>query len=89
MRVLKWIIDRCEGSSGGAETEIGTIPRPEDFDLAEIDITRETMRELFSIRADEWKKELEGQSEFFKTLGQDMPQELIAQHDKLAEKFTK
>jgi len=89
MRVLKWVIDRCEGHGGGAETEIGAIPRPEDFDLAEIDITRETMRELFSIKADEWKKELEGQSEFFKTLGQDMPQELIAQHDKLAEKFTK
>ena len=35
MRVLKWIIDRCEGHGGGAETEIGTIPRPEDFDLAE------------------------------------------------------
>jgi phosphoenolpyruvate carboxykinase (GTP) len=89
MRVLKWIIDRCEGHGGGAETEIGTIPRPEDFDLAEIDITRETMRELFSIKADEWKKELEGQSEFFTTLGKDMPQELIAQRDKLAEKFTK
>jgi phosphoenolpyruvate carboxykinase (GTP) len=89
MRVLKWIIDRCEGHGGGAETEIGTIPRPEDFDLAEIDITRETMRELFSIKADEWKKELEGQSDFFTTLGKDMPQELISQRDKLAEKFTK
>src|SRR3954465_4143378 len=68
MRALRWIIDRCEGHGGGAETEIGIIPRPEDFDLAEIDITRETMRELFSIQADEWKKELEGQSKFFKTL---------------------
>ncbi|MDQ6913651.1 MAG: phosphoenolpyruvate carboxykinase (GTP), partial [Verrucomicrobiota bacterium] len=88
MRVLKWIIDRVEGHGGGAETEIGTIPRPEDFDLAELnDVSRETMRELFSIKPDEWKKELEGQTEFFKTLGQDMPQELLAQHDKLAEKF--
>jgi phosphoenolpyruvate carboxykinase (GTP) len=89
MRVLKWIIGRCDGHAGGAETEIGTIPGPEDFDLAEIDITRETMRELFSIKADEWKKELEGQSEFFTALGKDMPQELIAQRDKLAAKFTK
>ncbi len=90
MRVLKWIIDRVEGHGGGAETEIGTIPRPEDFDLAELnDVSRETMRELFSIKPDEWKKELEGQSEFFKTLGQDMPQELVAQHDKVAEKFAK
>ena len=88
MRVLKWIIDRCEGHGGGAETEIGTIPRPEDFDFAELkDVSRETMRELFSIKPDEWKKELEGQSEFFQTLGRDMPPELFAQRDKLAEKF--
>ncbi len=51
-----------------AETEVGIIPRPEDFDLAELDITRETMRELFSIKPDEWKKEVEGQKEFFETL---------------------
>ncbi|MFL6542965.1 MAG: phosphoenolpyruvate carboxykinase (GTP), partial [Chthoniobacterales bacterium] len=48
MRVLKWIIDRCEGHGGGAETEIGMIPRPEDFDLEELGVSRETMRELFS-----------------------------------------
>jgi phosphoenolpyruvate carboxykinase (GTP) len=89
MRVLKWIIDRCDGHGGGAETEVGVIPRPEDFDLAEIDASRETMRELFSIKPEEWKKELETQSEFFKTLGKDLPRELIAQHDKLAEKVSK
>jgi phosphoenolpyruvate carboxykinase (GTP) len=88
MRVLKWIIDRCEGHGGGAETEIGTIPRPEDFDLAEMDITRETMRELFSIKADEWKKELEGQSEFFKTLEPDMPERLLAEREKVAKRFS-
>jgi phosphoenolpyruvate carboxykinase (GTP) len=89
MRVLKWIIDRCEGHGGGAETEIGIIPRPEDFDLAEIDVTREMMRELFAIKPEEWKKELETQSDFFKTLGQDLPRELIKQHDKVAEKFAR
>jgi phosphoenolpyruvate carboxykinase (GTP) len=91
MRVLKWMIDRCDGHGGGAETEIGTIPRPEDFDLAELDhVSRETMRELFTIKPDEWKKELEGQSEFFQTLGRDnMPKDLIRQRDQLAEKFSK
>ena len=53
------------------------------------DVSRETMRELFSLKPDEWKKELEAQSEFFKTLGKDMPRELIAQQTKLGEKFAK
>ncbi|HST30285.1 MAG TPA: phosphoenolpyruvate carboxykinase (GTP) [Chthoniobacterales bacterium] len=89
MRVLKWILDRCEGHGGGAETEVGVIPRPEDFDLAELDITRETMRALFTIKPEEWKKELEAQQKFFDTLGKDMPRALIAQHDRVAEKFAK
>ena len=87
MRVLKWIIDRVNGTGGAAETEIGFIPRPDDFDLGGLEITRETMRALFNIKADEWKKELAGQSEFFKSLGDGVPPELIAQRDKLAEKF--
>ena len=33
MRVLKWIIDRCEGKSGARKTPIGCVPRPEDLDL--------------------------------------------------------
>ncbi|MDQ2868288.1 MAG: phosphoenolpyruvate carboxykinase (GTP) [Verrucomicrobiota bacterium] len=89
MRVLKWIIDRCEGGGGGAETEIGVIPRPEDFDLGELDVTREIMRELFSLKPDEWKKELAGQSEFYDSLGGIVPGELLAQRDKLAERFAK
>jgi phosphoenolpyruvate carboxykinase (GTP) len=87
MRVLKWILDRCEGHGGGAETEVGAIPRPEDFDLAELDVSRETMRALFTINPEEWKKELEAQQKFFDTLGKDMPRELLAQHDRVAEKF--
>ena len=87
MRVLKWVIDRCEGHGGAAETEVGFIPRPEDFDLADLDVTRTTMRELFTIKPDEWKRELEAQSEFFKTLGKDMPLALLAQHEKVKARF--
>jgi phosphoenolpyruvate carboxykinase (GTP) len=87
MRVLKWVVDRVAGRGGAAETEIGYIPRPEDFDLEGLDISRETMRELFSIKPDEWKPELESQTTFFETIGQDMPRELVGQRDKVAERF--
>lgn len=87
MRVLKWIIDRVKGTGGAAETEIGYIPRPEDFDLEELDVSRETMRALFTIKPDEWKQELESQTKFFETIGEDMPPELTAQHDQVAKSF--
>jgi GTP-dependent phosphoenolpyruvate carboxykinase len=45
------------------------------------------MRELFTIKPDEWKKELEAQSEFFKTLGKDMPLALLTQHERVKARF--
>jgi phosphoenolpyruvate carboxykinase (GTP) len=81
------MIDRCEGHGGAAETQIGYIPRPEDFDLEGLDITRETMRELFAIKPDEWKNEIAGQQEFFDRIERFMPPELSAQREKIAARF--
>ena len=36
MRVLKWIIGRCEGKAGAEESPVGHVPRPQDLDLDEI-----------------------------------------------------
>ncbi|MGI8435955.1 MAG: phosphoenolpyruvate carboxykinase (GTP) [Chthoniobacterales bacterium] len=88
MRVLKWVIDRVEGKVGAAESPIGFLPRPEDLDTRGLEsVSPETMKELLAVKPNEWKKELEGQAEFFKTIGDDMPKELTEQHDQLAEKF--
>ncbi|MGI8481608.1 MAG: phosphoenolpyruvate carboxykinase (GTP) [Chthoniobacterales bacterium] len=88
MRVLKWMVDRCEGKSGAEKTPIGCVPRPEDLDLEGLaDVTPERLKELLSVKPDEWKTELEGQAKFFETLKPDIPRELLAQRDKVAERF--
>jgi phosphoenolpyruvate carboxykinase (GTP) len=88
MRVLKWIIDRCEGKAGAEETPIGYIPRPEDLDLEGIEgVSQEQLKELLSVKADEWKTELEGHAKFFETLQPDMPAELLAEREKVAKRF--
>ncbi|MDQ6624780.1 MAG: phosphoenolpyruvate carboxykinase (GTP), partial [Verrucomicrobiota bacterium] len=88
MRILKWMIDRCENKAGAAESPIGWVPRWEDLDLEEMEsLPADTLAELLSVKPDEWRKELEGQQQFFDTLKPDMPEELIAQHDKVAERF--
>jgi phosphoenolpyruvate carboxykinase (GTP) len=88
MRVLEWIIRRCEGKAGADESPIGHIPRPQDLDLDEIDgVSQEQLRELLSVRPAEWKTELEGQSRFFDTLKPDMPGRLLAEREKVAKRF--
>ncbi len=88
MRVLKWMIDRCEDKSGAQRTAIGCIPRAEDLDLEGLEgVSAEQLKTLLSVEPNEWKKELAGQKEFFDSLAPNVPTELLAQHDKLAERL--
>jgi phosphoenolpyruvate carboxykinase (GTP) len=85
VRVLKWIIERCEGRGGGVESPIGRIPRAEDLDLEGLEgVSPEMMRELLAVNPEEWAKELADQEEFFKSLQPGVPQELLDEQRKLA-----
>jgi phosphoenolpyruvate carboxykinase (GTP) len=88
MRVLQWIIGRCEGKAGAAESPIGYVPRPEDLDLDELDgVSRDQLAELLAVKSEEWKTELKAQAAFFETLEPDMPERLLAEHKKVAQRF--
>jgi phosphoenolpyruvate carboxykinase (GTP) len=88
MRVLEWIISRCEGKAGADESPIGYIPWPQDLDLDEIEsVSQEQLGELLSVKPGEWKSELEGQAKFFDTLKPDMPERLLAERAKVAKRF--
>jgi phosphoenolpyruvate carboxykinase (GTP) len=90
MRVLQWIIDRCEGGGGAGESAIGSVPRPEDLDLEGLEgVSPEMMRELLAVKPDEWAKELAGQEKFFESLQPDVPEELLDEHKKLARRLSR
>ncbi len=60
MRVLDWIIKRCEGTVDAVETPIGYVPKPEDINLTGIEdeITPERMKELLAVDKDLWVEEI-------------------------------
>jgi phosphoenolpyruvate carboxykinase (GTP) len=88
LRVLKWIIERCEGKAGAADTPIGAIPRPEDLDLAELEgVSSEMLQQLLAVDPEEWKAELAGQRKFLESLGPKLPKELLAQYESLAKRL--
>ena len=90
MRVLKWIIDRCEGRGGAGESPIGSIPRAEDLDLDGLEgVSPERMRELLAVKPEEWAKELKGQKEFFQTLEPYLPNELLEELEKLGQRLSR
>jgi phosphoenolpyruvate carboxykinase (GTP) len=57
LRVLEWIVDRCAGKAGAQETAIGNLPRPEDLDLAGLDLAPGALEQLLSVQTDEWRAE--------------------------------
>ncbi len=79
MRVLNWIIDRCEGKADANETAIGYIPKPEDIDLTDLDMNIDTLKSILDVDKQVWKNEVKEIEEHYKKFGDKLPKELEKQ----------
>ncbi|MCH7829807.1 MAG: phosphoenolpyruvate carboxykinase (GTP) [Proteobacteria bacterium] len=79
LRVLRWIIDRCEGRVAANETPIGYLPHPVDIDTTDLDISDAAMTTLTSIDRDQWRAEMESIGEYLDTYGDRLPEALRQQ----------
>ena len=88
MRVLDWILDRCEGVVDAVETPIGYEPKPEDINVEGLkDIDTETIRGLLTVDKDLWKEETKGIEEFYAKFGDKLPKELAGELKALEERL--
>ncbi|MBQ2767667.1 MAG: phosphoenolpyruvate carboxykinase (GTP) [Clostridia bacterium] len=77
MRVLMWILARCEGKVDAVETAIGFVPKAEDINIEGLeDVTLDTIRELVSIDTASWKEDLANIKEFYTLVGDRVPAEM-------------
>lgn len=83
MRVLNWIINRCEGKVDALETPIGFVPRPEDIDLTDLDMSVDTLKSILEVDKEIWQKEAQEISEHYKKFGDKLPAQLKQQLDNL------
>ena len=66
LRVLRWIIDRCEGRVGAVETPIGFLPKPGDIDMQGLDVLAATRsQQLLAVDPEQWRTEMESIGEYF------------------------
>ncbi|MDH3433766.1 MAG: phosphoenolpyruvate carboxykinase (GTP), partial [Gammaproteobacteria bacterium] len=84
LRVLRWIIDRCENRIGAKETPVGYLPEDGDIDVSELDISPEVMRQLTAIDIERWKTENEHFADYLDTFGDRVPDALRAEQRRLA-----
>ena len=73
MRVLLWILDRCEGKADAVESPIGLLPKEDAIDTTDLDITADQLKELLSVDKEVWMEDVENQKEYFKQFGDRLP----------------
>ena len=77
MRVLKWVVERCQGRASARETAIGWVPDYDDMEWKGLEsFTPERFRAVMAIKHDEWELELTAHDELFDTLKNRLPREL-------------
>ncbi len=87
LRVLRWIIERCEGRVDATETAIGYLPKSGDIDTAELDISDETMQALTSIDKAQWLEEMSAIGEYLASYGDRLPEALKAEQQKVVDQL--
>ena len=85
LRVLDWIIDRCEGKVDADETAIGYLPKAEDINLAGIEdeVSLDQLKSILDVDKKLWAEDAKGIEEFYGKFGDKLPKELRAELETL------
>jgi phosphoenolpyruvate carboxykinase (GTP) len=87
MRVLRWIVDRCQGRGEAVESPIGMLPARGAIDTSGLDVSEATMNELLSVAREDWRAETESIGEFFGKFGARLPAEMSRQRSELVKRL--
>jgi phosphoenolpyruvate carboxykinase (GTP) len=82
-RVLKWVIERIEGTAEAVETPIGHIPPLEALDTDGLDADPADLEAALAVDPAEWKAEVPSINEWFEKFGDKLPAVLWTELDGL------
>ena len=89
MRVLMWILARCEGKVSAKETPIGYVPYAEDINIEGLNIDLATVEGLLSVDKELWLEDCKAIHDFYAQVGERVPAELYNELAALEERLSK
>ena len=89
LRVIRWIIERCEDRAHGHKTPIGYLPNPADIDTSDLDMPFDVMKELLSVNIDAWREEMDSIGEYLESYGERLPAALKDEHARVVAELKK
>ena len=87
VRILKWILERVEGSGAAQETPIGYVPAKNGLTLDGLNVSSSALEELLRVNPDDWGTEMDDSRQFLAKFGARLPREIRDEHEKLARRF--
>jgi phosphoenolpyruvate carboxykinase (GTP) len=83
-RILKWIFERCEGTSEAIETPIGRLPPLDALDLSGLDLDDGAVAELLRVDVDGWLREIPLILAYYERFGDRVPAGLLLEVREMA-----
>jgi len=83
MRVLSWIVERCEGHAHAIETPLGWMPKFEDLHWEGLEFGADRYASITDIDLAAWQRELKLHDELFARLKGRLPQPLVLERQLL------
>ena len=90
MRVLMWILARCENKVDARESAIGYLPYAEDICIDGLeDVSLETIEELLKVDTKSWLDDVANIKAFYSQVGERVPNELYIELSELENRLKK
>jgi len=85
LRVLEWIIGRCDGTVDAVETPIGYVPRKRDLRVEGLRLSDRAIETLLDVDPEGWRDEIADIGKYLDSFGARMPSKLKAEQRRVAE----
>jgi phosphoenolpyruvate carboxykinase (GTP) len=83
IRVIKWALERIDGSAAAVDTPIGRVPAPDALDVDGLELSEGELLDAITVDVEEWKKEIPLIEEWFQKIGAALPTSMRDELDAL------
>jgi phosphoenolpyruvate carboxykinase (GTP) len=87
LRVLKWVLERADGTGKAVPTAIGAVPTPDAIDRNGLNMSDADLAALLAVDPAEWVEAIAGQEDFFRKFGAHLPKALWDEERDLAHRI--
>lgn len=87
LRVIEWILKRCENEVPANDSKIGYLPFSSDINISGLSLSKEALEGLLGVDEELWKDEITQIEEFYSKFEGNLPSELLEELKNLKDRF--